>query len=226
MKLPPEIREQVYRKLFIGGGRTIVVSKDSELPLWSRSCQIEGPGAFGKDITTALLRTNRRIYDEALPVLYQSHAFDFSIDVHNIAPFFSQTSFAARQNIDCIHMELLRYGIAHPLRSVPRLGTTKDTCLAWSSACAYISSHLSVRELSLNIDFAIPQDFQRFRWVVDLAQIRGLRRIFHHNSPNKHALKAEETPYVPRNQMSRNDWGTDEYRWAALLGYLRSKMLL
>ena len=120
----------------------------------------------------------------------------------------------------------LRYGIAHPLRSVPRLGVTKDNGLAWSSACAYIASHLLVKELSLNIDFAIPQDFQRFRWVVDLTQICGLRRIFHHNSPNKHALKAEETPYVPRNQMSRNDWGTDEYRWEALLGYLRPKMLL
>lgn len=198
-----------------------MVFKDSEPAFWAQSCQIEGAGAFGKDITTALLRINRRIYDEALPVLYQSHAFDFGIDVHNIAPFFNKTSFAARQNIGCVHMELLRYGIAHPLRSVPERGLTKDTGLAWGSACAYIASHLLVRELSLNIDFAIPHDFQRFHWVVDLAQIRS-RKVVHHNSPNKHALKAEKTPYVPRD----NDWGTDEHRWEAVLGYLRPKMLL
>ena len=123
-------------------------------------------------------------------------------------------------------MELLRYGIAHPLRSVSREEITKDNGLAWSSACAYIASHLLVKELSINIDFAIHQDFQRFRWVVDLAQIRGLRRIFHHDSPNKHGLKPAGTPKLLANQMSRNDWGTDEDRWEALLEYLRSKMLL
>lgn len=223
MELPAEIREQIYRALLIGGGRTIVVSGDNGLSVWSRSCKIEGASAFGKDITAALLRTNRCIYDEALPVLYQSHAFDFGIDVHNIAPFFNQTSFAARQNVQCVHMELLRYGIDRPLRSVCGQGIN-DNGPAWSSACAYIASHLRVKELSLNINFAIHQDFQRFRWVRDLTQIRGVRTLYHHNSPNTHGLKSTEASVLLTNQMSRHDWGTDEYRWEALLEYLRSKM--
>lgn len=229
MKLPAELREQVYRELLIGAGQRIVVFDGSvfgngALLMWSRSCMIEGPNVYGKDITTTLLRTNRRIYDEALPVLYQSHAFDFGIDVHNIAPFFDQISFAARQNVHCIHMELLRYGIDRPLRSVPGRDIN-DNCLAWSGACAYIADHLRVKELSFNINFTIHQDFQRFRWVKDLAQMRGLQAVFHRNSPNKHGLKSTEASVLLANQMSRHNWGTDQYRWDALLEYLSSEML-
>ena len=224
MRLPTELREQVYRELLIGGGRTVVVCTESVLSVWSRSCNIEGPSAYGKDITTALLRSNRQIYDEALPILYQSHAFDFGIDVHNIAPFFSRTSSAARQNVGCIHMELLRYGIDRPLRSVPGRDDN-DNCLDWSRACAYIAGNLRISELSFNINFTIHQDFQRFRWVKDLAQIRSVRKGFHHDSPNKHGLKSSEASVVLANQMSRQDWGTDEYRWEALLAYLSPKML-
>lgn len=68
---------------------------------------IEGRSVRWKDIATALLRTNRRIYDEAVPVLYQSHAFDFGVNMHNVARFFNKISFAARQNVHRIHMELL-----------------------------------------------------------------------------------------------------------------------
>ena len=232
MKLPPELREQVYRESLTGGtggGRTIVVSADTLLPdtllpMWSRSCKIEGPSVYGKDIATALLRTNRCIYDEALPILYQSHTFDFGIDVHNIATFFDHTSSAARQNVHCIHLELLRYGTARPLRSVPGRDIN-DSCSEWSDACAYIAGHLRVRELSFNINFTIHQEFQRFRWVRDLAQMRGLRAVFHHKSPNKHGLKSTEASVALANQMCLHDWGTDEYRWEALLEYLRSMML-
>ena len=70
MKLPVELRGQVYRELLAGGGRTMVVSADSVLSIWSRSCSVEGPSVHGKDITTVLLHTNRSIYNEALPVLY------------------------------------------------------------------------------------------------------------------------------------------------------------
>ncbi|KAF6237104.1 hypothetical protein HO173_004572 [Letharia columbiana] len=224
MKLPTELREQVYRELLIGEGRRIVVSADSVSSMWSRSCKMEGPYVYGKEITTALLRTNRRIHDEALPVLYQSHAFDFGIDVHYVAPFFDQISTAARRNVGCIHMELIRYGIGRPLRSVPERDVN-DNCLDWSDACAYIAGHLRVKEFSFNINFTIPQDFQRFRWVKDLIQVRGVSAVFHHNSANKHGLKSENAWIQLANQMSREDWGADEYRWETLLEYLNSEML-
>lgn len=223
MKLPAELREQVYREGLIGGGRTIVVSADKVLSTWSRSCKIQGPSPHGKDITTALLRTNRRIYEEALPVLYHSHAFDFGIDVHNIALFFDQTSSAARQSVHCIHMELLRYGIDRPLRSVPGRDVT-DNCVDWSRACAYIARHLRVKEVSFNINFSIHQDFQRFLWVKGLAQIRGVRAVFHHDSPNKNGLKSNKASVLLANQMTRHNWGTDAYRWKTLLEYLSSEM--
>ena len=225
MKLPAELREQIYRELLIGEGRTIVVYAGSDSSMWSRSCRMEESNGYGKDITTALLRTNRRIYDEALPVLYQSHTFDFGIDVQNIAPFFDHVSSAARQNIHGIHMELLRYGTDRPLRSVPERDVN-DNCVEWSRACAYIVGHVGVKEVSLNIDFTIHQDFQRFRWVQDLAQMRRVKGVFHRNSPNKHGLKSSEGSIVLANQMSRQDWGTDEYRWEVLLEYLRSKMCI
>ena len=158
MNLPFELRGQVYRELLAGGGQTIVVSADSVLSIWSRSCIIEGPSVHGKDITIALLRTNRSIYKEALPVLYQSHTFDFGIDVHNIAPFFDQTSFAARQNVHCIHMRLLCYGVDRPLRSVPGRNIN-DNCRDWSDASMSIAGNLRVKELSFNINFTIHRDF-------------------------------------------------------------------
>lgn len=223
MKLPAELRAQIYREILIGGGRAIVVFAGSEFSMWSRSCRMERSNGYGKDITTALLRTSRRIYDEALPVLYQSHTFDFGIDVHNIAPFFDHTSLAARQNVHCIHMELLRYGTDRPLRSVPGRDTN-DSCLKWSYACAYIASYLRVKEISFNINFTIHQDFQRFHWVKDLAQMRGVRAVFHHNSPNEHGLKSTEASILLANQISRHNWGTDEYRWETLLEYLKSKI--
>ena len=90
----------------------------------------------------------------------------------------------------------------------------------------YITGNLRVNELSCNINFTIHVDFQGFRWVKTLAQIRGERAIFHHNSPNKHGLKSTEALVVLANQMSRDDWGTDDYRWEALFEYLSSEVLL
>lgn len=63
-EIPAELRELVYRELLNGGGRMIVV-------MWPQSCEIEGLRVHGKDITSALLRANRRIYTEALPILDQ-----------------------------------------------------------------------------------------------------------------------------------------------------------
>lgn len=186
--------------------------------------QDQGGSAFGKDITTALLRTNKRIYDEALPVLYQIHTFDFGIEVLNIEPFFSKTSFAARQNVHGIHMELLRYGTDTPLREALVRPAIIDNGSAWNNACTYIASDLRVREISFNINFAIPQDFQRFRWVMNLAQVR-VKAISHHNSPNEHSLSTNKRLDLPPQQESPHNWGTDEYRWEVLLEYLRSKML-
>lgn len=122
-------------------------------------------------------------------------------------------------------MELLRYGVDRPLRSVPGRNIN-DNCRDWSDACIYIAGNLRVKELSCNINFTIHRDFQRFGWVKDLAQIRGVRAIFHHNSPNKHGVKSREASVVLANQMSQHDWGTDEYRWEALLEYLSSEVLL
>lgn len=220
MELPPEIRNQIYRELLIGEGRTIVVSADKAPSMWSQSCKTEGVSAFGLDITPALLRLNKRICAEAPPVLYQLHTFDFGVDVFNIKPFFSQISPTARQNVHGIHMELLRHGTDPPLRIVPGRRAISDTGDAWSDACKYIASDLRVKEISFNINFAIHRDFQRFRWVDGLAEI-CTRAISHYNSPNEHSLNADLRP----QPQSPGDWGTDEYRWEVLLNYLRSKML-
>ncbi|CAD6578650.1 MAG: hypothetical protein ASARMPRED_008794 [Alectoria sarmentosa] len=124
-----------------------------------------------------------------------------------------------------IHMELLGYGVDRPLRFVPGRNIN-DNCRDLSDACMYITGNLRVNELSCNINFTIHVDFQGFRWVKTLAQIRGERAIFHHNSPNKHGLKSTEALVVLANQMSRDDWGTDDYRWEALFEYLSSEVLL
>lgn len=113
-------------------------------------------------------------------------------------------------------MELVRCGIDGPLRTTPPRENS-DSCQDRIDACAYIASHLRVKELSFNSNFTIHQDFQRFRWVQDLAEMRGLRAVFHHNSPHEHRLKSSKASILLANQMSRHNWGTNEYRWEALL---------
>ena len=228
MKLPAELRIQVYRELLIGREQTIVVSAVSSIRSRSRKLDQQWPDIYRKDITIGLLRTSRHIYNEALAVLYQSHVFDFGIDVHNMAPFFDQISSAGRQHVHRIHMELLRYGtIDGAVRSVPGIyrNYRKDNCQDWSSACAYIASHLQVKELSFNINCIIHHEFQRISWVRDLAQIHGLQAVYHEDSPHENCLKSSEASVMLANQMSSKNWGTDEYRWEVLLQYLRSKML-
>ena len=152
--------------------------------MWPQSCEIEGPceGYHIRPTTCEPTDTHRSSSNTTLVTRVR-----IGIDVHIIAPFLKRTSLVARQ-FHGIHMEFLRYGIERPLRSVPRRKNNHKR-QNWSNSCAYMASHLGIKELSFNINFTIPQDFQRFGWVPDVTQTRGLKVVFHRDRPNKHGLK-------------------------------------
>ena len=120
-----------------------------------------------REVNISLLAANRLIYNEALPVLYQQHTFDFTTNLGNVVPFLESLSEEARQ---CL------YGIAMELHD-KREKRGRDNQAAWYKSCHYIASNVNVSSLSLmlTINVKVPADFRSLKWVTALARIRGLR---------------------------------------------------
>lgn len=133
------------------------------------------------DIHPAILRVNRLIHTEAVPILYSQHIFDFGIDIESVVPFLSDLTPPARSSIK--YIRLLK-------RSLPY---TKDfdRC-EWRTACAFIASRMQLRQLDLGIqggrpkapqeagepyskaDFATATKFEAMEWAKQVASIKGL----------------------------------------------------
>ena len=125
---------------------------------------------FGIDIDTALLLTNRQIFDEAEPILYQTRFIQIGVYLHKGLEFLESLSPRARGNIRAVHIDL-RYwcfcglGIDHNLQY-------------WSNLCGYISTNLQLHDLSFNVsEEAVPANFADAAWVKYLIKIRGIKRL-------------------------------------------------
>ena len=136
------------------------------------------------NISPAILRVNRQMHCEAVAVLYGSHVFDFGKDAEGVIPFLSDLTPAARASIK--RVKLVQ-------RALPYIKDF-DRC-EWRNLCAYLSSHLELTHLDLDIlggvpagrwvaqdayektDFTAISRFEGMEWVRQLAAIKGLRTL-------------------------------------------------
>ncbi|KAF2236750.1 hypothetical protein EV356DRAFT_512513 [Viridothelium virens] len=135
---------------------------------------------------TAILRVNRQIRREALPLLYSRHRFGFDTHVEALPPFIRDLTAEAR---NCIK------SVAMTKRAAP---FAKDyDCAEWANACKCIATMLpALEELKLCVIACKPsregwhdiepiekEDMERmiqeysFEWVTDLLQIKGLKKL-------------------------------------------------
>ena len=150
-------------------GRKIRVTRNRR-----KNFQFQLEGQFineSKELNVSLLAANRLVYNEALPVLYQQHTFDFRTNVGIIVPFLKCLPQEARQYLYKIAMEL-------HIKREPR-GRGRDNQAAWCKICHYIATSVNVSSLSLllTIRFKVSADFRTLKWVAALAEIQGLRRF-------------------------------------------------
>ena len=159
------------------------------------------PHIYGKDITTGLLLVSKSVYSETVPILYQSHSFDFGIDVFGIVPFLRKMTPLARASVRSIHMEKYNLGKYRPWNDqlyrpmIQHQWHLRENTHDWKEACAYIATNLQLKELSINVNMKggkptdPPLDSSGIDWVKDLVQIRGLQKLSYHISPHLHGLQ-------------------------------------
>ena len=177
-----------------------------------------GKDEFGTDIDTALLLTNRQIFNEAEPVLYQTRTLTIGFYLHKGLEFLQSLSPRARRNIRAVDVALpyrCCCGLDHPLQY-------------WRKLYAYMSQNLQLRVLYFNVSLrAIPANFADEVWVKDLIKMRELRHLM--QLPFTFVGDPKESAHSVGGGDSGQE--TELYRVLssrreAFLSYLRSKMCL
>lgn len=226
MRLPLQIRLQVYEHALVGQGTHVVVhalrsAKRDQGPFEQMApfeCTIDCSGPLEKDINTALLSTTRQIHIEAEPIFYQNHQFKFGEYLQEGVAFLQSISKVARLNIRSISM-LLFHWHKRPMSTQWELKLVRD----WIMACHYVAKNLRLHKFTFDTSVkAVAKDFKAEPWVRALVQIKGLQELA--QSPAGSLVDS-------KSSMSKDgDW--DECpdivlnaRLAALLVYLRSEML-
>ncbi|CAD6574403.1 MAG: hypothetical protein ASARMPREDX12_006578 [Alectoria sarmentosa] len=196
-RLPAELRVQVYREAVRGAVLDGFLHAKRITVTLTRGTNNSSPFRFGglakgesKEINFGLLTANKRVHEEAIPVLYQLRTFDFKTNVGGVILFLRSLPELARQNVRGITMEL--YNKAEPDHCCDEnnnnsWGKGRDNQAAWSKACAYIAKDVNLKRLSLTINVKVPREFKSLKWVKDLVKIRGLKflkleAIQHHSS--------------------------------------------
>ena len=132
-----------------------------------------------KEIYASLLATNRLVYNEAVPILYRLHTFDFMTNVGSIKPFLSSLPEEARQNLHGIAMEL--HVKLEPDyccgRSNNYRGKSSGNQAAWGRACVYVAENVNVKKLSLTINVKVHAAFKSLKWVKALVKIKSLKHL-------------------------------------------------
>ena len=183
---------------------------------------------FGIDIDTALLLTNRQIFDEAEPILYKTRFIQIGVYLHKGFEFLESLSPRARRNIRAVYISL-------PYWCICGLGIDHNLQY-WCKLCAYMSQNLQLRDLAFNVsENAVPANFADEAWVKDLIKIRELKRLVQcnfiyqghtHFKPYSDSESDVETYYDSDNDSESEPDPTQvlNSRLQALLRYLRSEM--
>ncbi|KAK9413767.1 hypothetical protein SUNI508_11710 [Seiridium unicorne] len=206
LSAPAELRIQIYEYLFDEACNRILPIRNvnaGETPIGANSIRtryhIMERSLFGrcyettyelaKDdvyLCTALMRTNRQVYNETVHLIYARHAFDFGNDVEAVAAFLSDLRPHSRQMVPEISV----------YKSAPSC-THRNELREWSSMCRYLEKHGGIRKLCLKVQGGKPKgqwqgaqrlsvsDFEflasiqhkSLEWVEYLCQIQGIQEI-------------------------------------------------
>lgn len=190
LQLPFEIRQQVYSYMLTGTGRQVKVfgvEGNNEYAPWkktqihlakhllpSSSPDFDHYNQGELEIDAAILRTCQQIHDEAEPMLYRLHDFDFGTNTSSILSFLHTISDRARHNIRCIGMAFVAW--SHVGGSLSRL--MMQNYQNWSIACSYIAENLRLHELVFDLDIPTQvSGFEQWDCIQDLLKIRNLKRL-------------------------------------------------
>ena len=174
----------MYREALRGPVRNGVACGERILVYYNRNKSFQYKFATqhkgeSKDINVSLLATNRLVNNEAIPVLYQMHTFDFERNVRSIEPFLLNLSDETRQNLRGIWMEL--HNIHEPDHCCGSIrsswGSGSDNQAALMKACFFMAENVKMGELNLTINVKISANFKSLRWVQALIHIKGLQRL-------------------------------------------------
>ena len=187
-----------------------------------------GKNEFGIDIDSALLLTNRQIFDEAEPILYQTRFIQIGVYLHKGFEFLESLSPRARRNIRAVYISL-------PYWCICGLGIDHNLQY-WSKLCAYISQNLQLRDLAFNVsEKAVPASFADEAWVKDLIKIRELKRLVqcnfiylgHTNVEPYYDSESDVEPYYDSESVSESEPEPKDVlgsRLQALLRHLKLEM--
>lgn len=206
MRLPVEIRQQVYSHMLAGTGRQVKIfgaADNHEYVPWkmtkihsakhiskSWSIAFENHSQGELEIDAGILRTCHRIHDEAEPTLYRLHDFGFGTNTPSIVSFLQTISDRARQNIHCIGLAFVAWT---RMDGVLRRLMMQDF-ENWSFACGYVAENLQLDELVFDLDIPTQvSNFEQWRCIQGLLRITGLKRLtqqplFEENSLRYRAL--------------------------------------
>lgn len=142
-----------------------------------------------------ILAVNRKIYNEASPLLYENRIFDFGTSLEALQPFFNDLTFESRQMIQEVSL-LKQYDVPEQDR---RDYTVGFNATLWNEVCSYVALNLHLHKLALSVsctcDELVPQashpqegltatEWERMvvspysvEWIKNLLKIRGLREL-------------------------------------------------
>lgn len=134
----------------------------------------------------AIMRVNRRIYEETAYLVYGGHTFDFGSHIEAVEPFLSDLTPQSRMLVQ--ELSLYKRG------PVPPYDHDRSE---WRSVCRFLGGHGSVRKLRLVVEGGIPSSawegpkeftaadlkllydikHESLDWVGDLARIKGIEEL-------------------------------------------------
>ncbi|KAF7912577.1 uncharacterized protein EAF01_001598 [Botrytis porri] len=137
------------------------------------------------DIHTSIMRVNRKIYEETLPMLYYNRIFSFHKDIEAIVPFFSDLNPGTRPLVQ--EISLFKRGFIFSLES--------NRC-DWNNLCKFLRDHMQLKGLKLIVEGGQPRgewetrqytssDFETLTshsnehlvWVSQLLEIKGIQKL-------------------------------------------------
>jgi hypothetical protein len=223
LRIPSEIRLMIYELLFNDNQQTIFEIRNEDPDVYKRRSSHARASyrVLGRDLLrqsrpttyylvnaiemhTALMRTNRKIYEETAHVLYGNRIFSFGRDIEAIVPFFSDLS---KQTRPLIHeISLTKQGSVY--------ARDFDRC-EWTTVCEFLKEHMQVGSMNLVVEGGRPSlgwnglpkysiaDFktlcsvryEALDWVWELLSIRGIKNIkvgseIHHCPPSHSSAMA------------------------------------
>ena len=181
-RLPPELRMQVYYEALRGTVRGGIAFEERVMVTRNRKnifeCRYPRQSAGeSKDINTSLLRVNRLVNSEAIPVLYRSHIFDFTREVRNVTPLLRGLPEGARHTLQGISMELRDGSASHFCYPGISFTLGPDNQAAWIKACSSIARNFKIKQLRITINVNIDDEFKSLKWVKALVRVKDLQRL-------------------------------------------------